>query len=119
MYLIFLPGHSIMRTDDNGNWCLTDSPTPAATNGSNCRSGYAGTPVISPTAGFYPSDQTITISGSDVRFTTDGSEPNDTSPLYTNPFTVSATSVIRARSFEPGKLAGSTASATYFIGESH
>ncbi|HXR82453.1 MAG TPA: lamin tail domain-containing protein, partial [Saprospiraceae bacterium] len=112
-----LPGHSIMRTDDTGNWCLTDSPTPETTNGSNCLSGYADTPVISPAAGFYQTDQSITISGNDVRYTTDGSEPNDTSPLYSGPFIVSATSVIRARSFEPGRLAGSTACASYFIGE--
>jgi hypothetical protein len=36
-----LPGHSMMRMDDTGSWCLTDNPTPDATNGSNCLSGYA------------------------------------------------------------------------------
>ncbi|HEX5113421.1 MAG TPA: CotH kinase family protein, partial [Saprospiraceae bacterium] len=112
-----LPGHSMMRLDDTGSWCVTDYPTPDATNGNNCLSGYTETPVISPAAGFYPTDQTITISGSDIRYTTDGSEPVDTSTLYTGAFVVNSTSVIRARSFEPGRLAGSTATASYFIGE--
>ncbi len=112
-----LPGHSLMRTDDTGSWCLTDSPTPSTANGSNCLSGYAATPIISPAAGFYSTDQTVTITGNDIRYTMDGSEPDDTSPLYTGSFVVSSTSVIRARSFEPGRLAGSTASSSYFIGE--
>jgi len=114
-----LPGHSIMRSDDSGAWCLTDSPNPGETNGSNCLSGYTDTPTITPVAGFYQNDQTITITGNLVRYTTDGSEPDETSPLYTDPFTINATSVIRARSFEPGRLAGPTASASYFIGVTH
>ncbi|MBK9106285.1 MAG: lamin tail domain-containing protein [Saprospiraceae bacterium] len=113
-----LPGNAIMRTGDNGPWCFTDSPTPAEPNANNCMAGYTDTPVISPSAGFYPADQTVTISGSSVRYTTDGSEPVDTSLVYNGPFTISNTTVIRARSFEPGKLPGSTADATYFIGES-
>ena len=55
-----LPGHSIMRSDDSGAWCLTDSPTTGEINGSNCISGYTDTPNISPVAGFYQNDQTIT-----------------------------------------------------------
>lgn len=112
-----LPSHSMMRLDDTGSWCITDSPTPDEANGNTCLSGYAGTPLISPAAGFYQNDQTITISGNDVRFTTDGSEPTNTSPLYTGSFVVNSTSVVRARSFEPGRLAGPTATASYFIGE--
>ena len=61
----------------------------------------------------------LSISGIYVRYTTDGSEPDDTSLLYTDPFVISTTSVIRARSFEPGRLAGPTASASYFIGVTH
>jgi hypothetical protein len=112
-----LPGHSLMRTDDAGDWCLTDSITPAAPNGNKCKSGYAATPVISPAAGFYQTDQTVSINGNDVRYTTDGSEPVDTSLLYTGPISISITAVIKARSFEANRLAGSTACATYFIGE--
>ncbi len=114
-----LPGHSMMRSDDSGAWCLTDSPTPAEANGNTCLPDYAVKPVIAPSAGFYQNDVTVTISGSFIRYTTDGSEPVDTSTLYTDPFTISTTSVIRARSYEPGRLAGPSASASYFIGVKH
>ncbi|MBK9983679.1 MAG: lamin tail domain-containing protein [Saprospiraceae bacterium] len=113
-----LPGNSIMRLDDISDWCLTDSSTADAPNGNKCLSGYTETPVISPAAGFYQTDQTISITGNNVHYTTDGSVPLDASPLYTGPFDISSTSVIRARSFEPGRLAGEAADASYFIGES-
>lgn len=114
-----LPGHSVMRSDDTGSWCFTESPTPGDTNGADCMSTYAQIPEISPQAGFYQADQTITIAGNNVRYTTDGSEPDETSLLYTDPFVINQTTVIRARSFEPGRLAGPTASASYFIGVTH
>lgn len=114
-----LPGHSIMRSDDSGTWCLTDNPTPAEANGNTCLPGYAVKPIIAPSAGFYQNDVTVTISGNFIRYTTDGSDPVETSTLYTDPFTVSATTVIRARSFEPGRLASPTASASYFLGVTH
>lgn len=112
-----LPGHSMMRVNDTGDWCFTDTPSPAATNGNNCSNAYADKPFISPAAGFYPAEQLITIIGNDIRYTTDGSEPVDTSLSYIGPFAVGANSIIRARSFETGKLAGATATATYFIAE--
>ncbi|HZV71361.1 MAG TPA: lamin tail domain-containing protein [Saprospiraceae bacterium] len=112
-----LPGNSIMRMDDTGDWCLTDSSTAAAPNGNNCLSGYSEKPVISPDAGFYQTDQTVIIEGNDVRYTTDGSEPTNESEIYTGPFTINSTTVVKARSFETGRLAGQTACATYFIGE--
>jgi hypothetical protein len=111
------PENSIMRLGDTGAWCLTDSITPADYNGNNCLSGYSAKPSISPIAGFYTDEQTITISGTDVRYTTDGSEPEETSDPYTGPFVVTSNTVIRARSFAPGLLAGETASSSYFIGE--
>ncbi len=112
-----LPGHSMMRIGDNGSWCMTNSPTPNAPNGNFCFPGYADKPVVSPDPGFYPGQQMISITGVDIRYTTDGSDPDENSPLYAGPFSVNANTIVRARSFEPGKLPGSTATSTYFIGE--
>jgi hypothetical protein len=113
------PGNSIMRLNDTGDWCLTDSITPVDFNGSNCLSGYAVKPAISPSAGFYNEEQTITITGNDIRYTTDGSEPDENATTYVGPFSVTNTSVVRARSFTSGLLPGETSSASYFINESH
>ena len=111
------PGHALMRIDDAGDWCITANPTPDATNGSSCFPGYAGTPVISPAAGFYPSSQEITMTGSNIRYTTDGSDPDESSTLYVNPFSVDATTVVKARMFEDGRLPGNVTTASYFINE--
>lgn len=45
---------------------------------------------------------TVTISSlpnSEIRYTTDGTEPTETSPRYTSPFVINATTVVKARAF--------------------
>jgi len=37
--------------------------------------------------------------GAEVRYTTDGSVPTASSPLYTGPFTLSSSTTVRARAF--------------------
>lgn len=112
-----LPGHALMRVSDSGSWCLTDTPTPNAPNGNVCFSGYAQTPGITPPAGFYQNQVNVSIVGNAVRYTTDGSEPTLASAVYTAPFSVVANTVVKARSFETNKLAGSSATATYLMNE--
>jgi beta-galactosidase len=46
----------------------------------------------------------------EVRYTLDGSVPTQKSMLYEQPFQISQTTVVNARSFQPGKLPGFTAS---------
>ena len=111
------PGHSLMRIDDIGDWCITSASTPDAPNGNSCAPGYAGAPVISPAAGFYSEAQEVIITGNNVRYTLDGSDPDENATLYTGPFTVDATSVVKARMFEPGFLPGNVVAASYFINE--
>jgi hypothetical protein len=57
-------------------------------------------PVISPTSGEYPSIQLITITtltgGASIYYTVDGSDPDDTSTLYTAPFTLTSAETIKA-----------------------
>ena len=74
----------------------TEPPTSAiACNGSACSSGWYGASV------------TVTLSATDddsgvaaIRYTLDGSEPTASSPLYTGPFTVSATTTVRFRAWD-------------------
>ncbi|MBK8567124.1 MAG: lamin tail domain-containing protein [Saprospiraceae bacterium] len=111
------PGHSMMRTSDSGNWCLTDVPTPDAANPAICYSGYATVPTFSLPAGFYQGSQSVGISGTAVRYTTNGSQPTGTSTSYGQPLNVNTTRVLRARSFEAGLLPSPVATATYFIND--
>ncbi|CAG5005366.1 Phosphopentomutase [Dyadobacter sp. CECT 9275] len=40
------------------------------------------------------------VSGGQIRYTTDGSEPDSSSAIYSNPFSLDRTTVIKARSFD-------------------
>ena len=66
----------------------------------------APVPVISP-AGctFYPSTNvtlTCALPGATIRYTTDGSDPCETSALYTGPIAIADDTTLRARSFKEG-----------------
>ncbi len=113
------PGHSFMRLNDDGDWCTTTTPTPNAANGFDCQNGYSTAPVFDLAAGFYAGNQNIGITGGgEIRYTSDGSEPDGNSPLYNAPILVSQNTVLRARRFEPFKLPSAVTTATYFINES-
>ncbi|MDF2870616.1 MAG: glycoside hydrolase family 18, partial [Anaerocolumna sp.] len=77
------------------------------------------TPVFHPAAGTYSSAQTVTIttatSGAEIRYTTDGSEPAASSPLYSSPLTVSTTTTVKAKAFKSGMTNSATATAVYTI----
>ena len=59
--------------------------------------------------------QTTPVDGAEIRYTTNRSLPNETSTLYTGPVTLSATTMIRARVFQPGKLPGETNSQAFLL----
>jgi len=71
--------------------------TPASSHFGNEISG--GAPTILPPSGTYNSAQTVTITavdGAAIYYTTDGSTPTTSSTLYTSPFTVSVSAIIKA-----------------------
>jgi hypothetical protein len=63
-------------------------------------------PVITPNGGFYYEPQTVTITCSEadavIRYTTDGSNPDETSTVYSAPFTVSSNTTIKAKAWKTG-----------------
>ena len=68
-------------------------------------SGMLEMPVIKGSSPRFSQPLTITLSAkqttqnTEVHYTLDGSEPDITSPLYEGPFTIAATTVVKARSF--------------------
>lgn len=79
-----------------------------------------GTPILSPEGGVYNSQQVITIicstPGATIRYTLDGTVPNETSAVYQNPIVVSdITNVVRARGFKALHNASDTATGIYEI----
>nr|MCU0750016.1 CotH kinase family protein [Akkermansiaceae bacterium] len=106
----------------DSQWVSFATPTPGAANAGdtvpNLRS--AGVPVsISLASGLYNSPQTIhlTSASGTIRYTLDGSLPRIDSPVYGDPLSVSATTVVRARVFQAGRPPGPVETRTYFFGE--
>ena len=117
--------HSHCRTEDGSNdWVICTSPTPGVSNnGSPQFTAYTATPSMDKEAGFYDAAITVSITNNEnasvIHYTLDGSNPIETSPIYTEPLEISETTVVKARAFSenPSVLSGKMDFNTYFINE--
>jgi probable HAF family extracellular repeat protein len=79
----------------------------------------AAAPVISPATGGYQSTVIVQITNSGttgvVRYTTNGSDPTETSPVYAGPFIVESSRSIKARTFVPELAPSPVSLARYTI----
>jgi hypothetical protein len=106
-------------TDTQGRPSYFSNPTPGAAN--DYGSAYRLTFGIryDPVPGIYQSAQLVNLSwiepGAVIRYTLDGSEPNENSSIYTNNLFVNTNTVIRTRIWADGYLPGWTETATYII----
>ncbi|MHB1459912.1 MAG: chitobiase/beta-hexosaminidase C-terminal domain-containing protein [Armatimonadota bacterium] len=77
------------------------------------------TPTYSLASGTYTGTQSVSItcttSGAQIRYTTDGSEPTETSSLYTGPISISTNKTVKSRAFVTGMVPSLRADATYVI----
>jgi hypothetical protein len=76
------------------------------------------TPIFSPAAGVYASAQTVTISTSvpsTIFYTTNGSRPTSSSPVYSGPIAVAATETVKAIAIASGDSTSAEGSAAYVI----
>jgi len=82
----------------------------------------AATPTFSPAGGAYSSAQSVTISdatsGATIYYTTNGSQPTTSSPVYSSPINVSTSETLQAIAAASGFTQSATASASYTIGGS-
>ncbi|HRI58722.1 MAG TPA: CotH kinase family protein [Saprospiraceae bacterium] len=112
-------------TDGASVWNICAAPTPGASNnGSKQYVRFAARPSMDLSAGFYNGSQTVSISstevGGEIRYTIDGTEPTQSSPLYSAPLSFDKTTVVKARTFSPDTTVFSSFIEfnTYFIDES-
>ena len=108
--------------DGAGQYALQGTPTPLAPNAGATFSGIVEKPSFNVAAGFYTTAQTVSLStltaGATIRYTTDGTEPTETTgTLYSSAFSVATSSAVRARAFKNGMTASATATRTYLINE--
>ena len=113
------------RSVDGGDdWMICTNPSPGySTNGTNQYTRYTLAPSMNIDAGFYNDSVVVEIINNDpgttLRYTTNGSNPNDFSQEYTGPIVISETTVIKAAAFsnEADVLTGKMDFNTYFINE--
>ena len=102
-------------------WAYFGQPTPGAANTTPPFAGvnFADAPTFSKPGGRSSGAQSVALSTTEpdgvVRYTLDGSKPTEASPIYTTPLTVSAITVVRARTFAPNKRASPPVSNTSLI----
>ena len=103
-------------------WLFYEMPTPGSANSSTglAADDRAGTIDISLASGFYSGSQPVSVvarPSATVRYTTDGSDPNRQSAVFTGSLTISQTTVFKARGYEPNLLPGPVVTKSYFINE--
>ncbi|MGE5607782.1 MAG: lamin tail domain-containing protein [Bacillota bacterium] len=94
------------------------NPTPGAINDSSSLTSIVADTKFSRDRGFYDTPFLLTITcdtpGAEIRYTLDGSAPTATTGLvYTDPITISRTTVLRAAAFKPGSIASNVDTETY------
>lgn len=105
-------------------WLYFGEPTPGAPNSSygSERMEQPGVPVFSLKEGFYASPQQLQLStsepGAQIRFSFDGSTPNEYAPVFSDSFPLNLNLTIKARLYVPGKMPGRVVTKSYFINES-
>jgi hypothetical protein len=119
--------HSYGRSQDGAaTRGIFISPTPEQSNNTQTAyiNGYEPLPVVNHEGGFYAAAVTISIAKSfpsataQIRYTLDGQTPTASSTLYSGPFIILSSKVLKVRCFSTAsKLPGETITNSYFINE--
>jgi hypothetical protein len=107
-------------TNNNNADFIVEAPTPRNTASSfhTCSSTpMVATPTFSPAPGLFTSPVDVSIStttaDASIYFTLDGTEPSESSTLYTTPVTISTTTTLKARAYADDLDPSLVATATY------
>lgn len=102
-------------------WLYFDKPTPGSPNGSNGKSDFVKEfPDFSVAGKLFESPIEVALSSysnDEIRFTTDGSTPVELSTIYTSPILIDTTTILRARIFRTGQIAGPVVTHSYFLSD--
>lgn len=113
-------GYSFGRQEDVGGFYHME-PSPKNPNGAGYRQ-ISSAVVSSYVSGVYSQEDSFTVTleaRGQIYYTTDGSEPDASSTLYTAPLEISENTALRAVAIEEGKLASEIYTATFIVGDTH
>ena len=110
------------ENDGEDNWVYFGNYTPNESN--NGSELFLNASVdFSIEGGYYPSGTELTLSTNDstaeIRYTIDGSLPDQNSPIYNNIITLNSTTLVRARAFKPGYISSLQKEEFYLINNTH
>ncbi|MCF0191703.1 MAG: CotH kinase family protein [Marinilabiliaceae bacterium] len=102
-------------------WGYQLTTTPGSKNEGGLSDIILGKPIFSPEGGVYENASfNVTLSlpadapaDAVIRFTTDGSEPTESSSRYSEPLSLSSSTVIRAKIFAPGAISPVSTAQSY------
>ena len=118
------PNISSGRVEGNGNIARVffKEPTKGGRNSSQYALGYAKAPVFSKTGLYQTESFLLTLTSGDhavIRYTANGSEPNASSTVYTEPIPITKNTVIRAFAQEDGLLNSEIVTYTFLFEKPH
>lgn len=124
-----LPLHSIPLDgscgcmDGEDGFFYFSAATPGAPNGAGCRRVSAAPVELTP-GGCYDGVEAVEVSlsaapGAVIRYTLDGTLPDESSTLYEGPIQLRSTTILRAVATESGCLPSRALTQTYFLNENH
>lgn len=119
-FVVQEPNISMGRKTDGGlPWVFFIKPTPGAANSFETFTGITqNVPQFSVLGGIFKTPVTLEITntfGGETRYTTDGSDPGENSPLVTGPIQIDSTTIVRSRIYQQGKVPGRIVTHSYFI----
>ena len=91
-------------------------------NSSNYYLGYSNEPLYSQNGGYVDSGFKLELSvndGSKIYYTLDGSFPSTNSKVYSEPITITKTTVVKAISYKEGYVVSPAVSRTFIVGRKH
>ena len=111
------------RLPDGGSqWALLTKATPGAPNDSSRSHQTPASPLFSQPSGFYDQPLLLELQHVDpavaVFYTLDGRLPDSTATVYSAPFFIDTTTVVRAAAFSPDGAASQVVTATFIVNES-
>ena len=107
------------NVDGTGSWATCITPSPGRSNaGSQFSTARLYTPKPSVAPGIYKRGFVLNMTaspGTIIRYTTDGSEPCESSRIWSGYTGISTTTVLRARAYKNGSIPSEILTATYII----
>lgn len=115
-------------TQANYTMPSSSNPTPnppavpqGAPNGNSALSSVLAPPQVSVRRGYFDQPFPLILSaepGATIHYTLDGSPPGPSAPVYTEPLTITNTTVLRAVAYAPGGVPSEIVTHTYLFPES-